>query len=117
MVAHHTRAEVEAIAPTMEVGTSWEYDPMPVLRSLSIPQLWILAGDDSEAPPEETMRRLRALAGEGRPITTMVVPGTDHGIIEFETGAAGKRSETRSAAGSLPILADGRGAGPPAPPP
>src|SRR3546814_17148430 len=64
MVAHHTRAEVEAIAPTMEVGTSWEYDPMPVLRSLSIPQLWILAGDASEAPPGETMRRLRALAGE-----------------------------------------------------
>src|SRR3546814_1215905 len=74
---------------------------MPVLRSLSIPQLWILAGDDSEAPPGETMRRLRALAGEGRPITTMVFPGTDHGIVAFETGADGKRSETRYAEGYL----------------
>ena len=106
MVAHHTRAEVEAIAPTMEVGTSWEYDPMPVLRHLSIPQLWILAGADSEAPPEETMRRLRMLAAEGRPITTMVFPGTDHGIVEFEAGADGERSETRYAEGYLRMLAD-----------
>src|SRR3546814_6050084 len=64
MVVHHTRAEVEASAATMEVGTSWEYDPMPVLRSLSIPPLWILAGDASEAPPGETMPRLRSPAGE-----------------------------------------------------
>src|SRR3546814_1338637 len=106
MVAHHTRAEVEAIAPTMEVGTSWDYDPMPVLRSLAIPQLWILAGADSEAPPEETMRRLRMLAAEGRPITTMVFPGTDHGIVEFETGAAGGRVETRIADGYLRMTVD-----------
>jgi hypothetical protein len=106
MVAHHTRAEVEAMAPTVEVGTSWEYDPMPVLRQLSLPQLWILAGADSEAPPEETMRRLRTLVAEGRPVTAMVFPGTDHGIVEFETGADGKRSETRYAAGYLRMLVD-----------
>jgi dienelactone hydrolase len=106
MVAHHTRAEVEAMAPTVEVGTSWEYDPMPVLRQLSLPQLWILAGADSEAPPEETMRRLRTLVAEGRPVTAMVFPGTDHGIVECETGADGKRGETRYAEGYLRMLAD-----------
>src|SRR3546814_1729078 len=117
MVAHHTRAEVEAIAPTMEVGTSWEYDPMPVLRSLSIPQLWILAGDDSEAPSGETMRRLRALAGEGRPIPTMVFPGTGHGIVAFGTAAAGQRSDTRYAEGHLRMRGDWKGGGRHAHPP
>ncbi|WP_417471903.1 alpha/beta hydrolase family protein [Luteimonas mephitis] len=106
MVAHHTRAEVEAIAPTVEVGTSWDYDPMPVLRALAIPQLWIIAGADSEAPPEETMRRLQALAAEGRPITTQVFPGTDHGIVAFETGADGERMETGYADGYFRMMAD-----------
>jgi pimeloyl-ACP methyl ester carboxylesterase len=106
MVAHHTRAEVEAMAPKLEVGTSWDYDPMPVLRGLQVPQLWILAGADSEAPPEETERRLRALAAEGRPITTVVFPGTNHGILEFETGSDGKRVSTRYADGYLRMQAD-----------
>src|SRR3546814_20512490 len=57
------------------------------------------------------MRRLRALAGEGRPITTMVFPGTDHGIVAFETGADGKRSETRHAEGYLRMLDDWIGDG------
>src|SRR5690606_23855307 len=99
MVAHHTRAQVEKMAPEHEVGTSWEYDPMPVLRKLEIPQLWIIAGDDSEAPPRETLRRLRQLAGEGRPIATMVFPGADHGIVTFETGADGERKGTGYADG------------------
>src|SRR3546814_20490785 len=44
MVAPHTRADVEAIAPTTEVGPSWENGPMPWLRSLSIPQRGYLPG-------------------------------------------------------------------------
>src|SRR3546814_18864133 len=99
MVAHHTRAEVEAIAPTMEVGTSWEYDPMPVLRSLSIPPLWILAGDDSEAPPEETMRRLPALAGDGPTITTMVFLAPVQGLIELDNAAPTHTHATHHAQG------------------
>src|SRR3546814_19925235 len=51
MVAHHPRAEVEAIAPTMEVAPLWEYDPMPVLRSLSIPPRSLLPRDEREPPP------------------------------------------------------------------
>ncbi len=106
MIAHHTRAEVEKLAPEQEVGTSWDYEPMPVLRGLAIPQLWILAGADKEAPPEETMRRLGRLAAEGRPITTMVFPGTDHGIVEFEAGADGQRADTGYAEGYFRMMAD-----------
>jgi dienelactone hydrolase len=106
MIAHHTRAEVEKLAPEQEVGTSWDYEPVPVLRALAIPQLWILAGADREAPPQETMRRLRALAEEGRPVTAMAFPGTDHGIITFETGAGGERNDTGYADGYFRMMAD-----------
>ncbi|MFC3550431.1 alpha/beta hydrolase family protein [Lysobacter cavernae] len=99
LVAQHTRVELAKLQQEMELGTSWDYDPMPVLRSLSTPQLWMLGADDREAPPEETRKRLVALAGEGRPISAVVFPGTDHGIIEFDTDAQGERHSTRIADG------------------
>lgn len=99
------------VGPMRDKGTSWRHDPMPVLRGLQVPQLWVLAGADSEAPPEETRRRLLALAAEGRPITTVVFPDTDHGIVEFETGADGKRIETRVADGYFKLLVDWIGDG------
>ena len=79
---------------------------MPVLRALAIPQLRIIAGDDREAPPQETMRRLRALAEAGRPVTTLVFPGTDHGVVTFEAGADGERAETGYADGYFRMMAD-----------
>jgi len=57
--------------------------------------LWILAGSDRVAPPAETRRRLVMLAREGRPIQVLEYPNTDHGIVEFEAGADGKRTPTR----------------------
>jgi hypothetical protein len=90
----------------MEKGTSWDYDPMPVLRGLRVPELWVLAGSDTEAPPEETHKRLLALSAEGHPITTVVFPDTNHGILEFETGADGQRKSTRHAEGYFRVLID-----------
>ena len=94
------------VGPMRDPGTSWRHDPMPVLRGLEAPQLWVLAGADSEAPPEETRRRLLALAAAGRPITLAEFPGTDHGIVEFETAADGTRFETREADGYFHLLVD-----------
>lgn len=97
---------LRVIGPIRDKGTSWNYDPTPILRGLHAPQLWVLAGADVEAPPEETRKRLLALAAEGRPITTVEFPNTDHGILEFETGADGKRIETRIADGYFRLLVD-----------
>ncbi len=94
------------VGPMRDQGTSWRHDPMPVLRGLQAPQLWVLAGADSEAPPEETRRRLLALAAEGRPITTVEFPDTDHGIVEFEIAADGSRLDTREADGYFRLLVD-----------
>ncbi len=61
----------------------WAYDPLPVLRELSCPQIWLIAREDREAPPEETLRRLEVLRGEGRPIRLRVFPGADHGMVVY----------------------------------
>lgn len=85
---------------------SWTYDPMPTLRALNTPQLWILGGADKAAPSAETLRRLAGLQKDGRPIVTALYPAVDHGIYEFETGKDGVRLSTRSPAGYLPMMVD-----------
>ena len=80
------------LGPFYDVGTSWEYDPMATLRGLRTPQFWVLAADDVEAPPEETIRRLRSLQDEGAPIDLAVYPNADHGMIRVET-VNGERRE------------------------
>jgi pimeloyl-ACP methyl ester carboxylesterase len=83
-----------------------QYDPMPVLRNLNVPQLWILAVDDTDAPSAETVHRLRALAAEGKRIVTAVFPHTDHGIYEYETKTDGTRMSTRHPDGYFAMMLD-----------
>lgn len=92
---HNPPIFVRLIGPMQDVGTSWEYDPMPVLRKLDVPLLWVLAAQDREAPIAETRRRLVALAALGRPITVLEYPDTDHGMYLFEVGADGTRTPLR----------------------
>jgi dienelactone hydrolase len=99
MIALHTRAEAEAYGRKADVGTSWDYEPLPVLQQLNTPMLWVLAGADREAPVDETRRRLLALAKAGRPVSVLEFPNTDHGIVEFQTGADGERTALRYADG------------------
>jgi hypothetical protein len=46
----------------------WTYDAVAAIRALDIPQLWVLAGDDREAPNAVTRQRLADLKRQGRPI-------------------------------------------------
>ncbi|HEY6123880.1 MAG TPA: alpha/beta hydrolase [Steroidobacteraceae bacterium] len=92
--------------PVLFAGILPHYDPMPVLRRLDTPQLWILAADDIDAPVAETVRRLRSLSKEGRPITTVIYPRTEHGLYEFEVDAAGERLSTRQPGSYLPLMVD-----------
>jgi len=92
--------------PVLFAGILPHYDPMPVLRQLDTPQLWILAADDIDAPVAETVRRLRTLAKAGRPITTVLYPRTEHGLYEFEVDAAGERLSTRQPESYLQLTAD-----------
>jgi hypothetical protein len=97
-------------------GVPADYDPMPVLRNLDTPQLWILGEDDSEAPSATTVKRLRGLIGQGKPIALAVFPHADHGIYEYETTSDGKRVSTRNSDGYFMMMRDfmrdGRTSGP-----
>jgi len=92
--------------PLMFAGILPHYDPMPVLRTLDTPQLWILGADDIDAPPARTVERLRDLIRAGRPIATVVYPRAEHGMYEYQTDAAGERLSTRQPATYLPLMVD-----------
>ncbi|MFN4356684.1 alpha/beta hydrolase family protein [Sphingopyxis alaskensis] len=84
----------------------WDYDAVAALRRLRTPLLWVLAGEDREAPIETTRAALAELRAAGQPIDVYLFPGTDHGMIEFTTGPDGKRSYTRITDGYLKLLGD-----------
>jgi uncharacterized protein len=101
-----SEAQLREQGPELLPHLPAQYDPMPVLRNLDVPQLWILGADDTDAPSAETERRLRALAAEGKPIVTAVFPHTDHGIYGYETKADGTRVSTRHPEGYFAMMRD-----------
>ena len=103
--------QIVAMAPLLDAGTSWDYDPLPVLMSLETPMLWIQAEDDTGAPPDATRERLIDLAAQGRPVTLLEYPDTDHGIVRFETAPDGVRTSLGYAAGYLQAILDWARAG------
>ena len=81
---------LRVVGPMHDLGTSWDYEPMPVLRALDTPQFWVIAAEDTEAPPGETIARIRTLQAEDRPIDLAIYPGADHGMIVLERGPDGQ---------------------------
>ncbi|WP_297733418.1 alpha/beta hydrolase [uncultured Maricaulis sp.] len=92
--------------PFFDKGTSWDYEPRPVLAALDIPALWILSEDDREAPPATTRVILSELQAEGAPIDVAVFPNSGHGMIQFDLAPDGSRLETRYAEGYFDLLVD-----------
>jgi uncharacterized protein len=101
-----SQAQLRERGPELVWHVPAQYDPMPVLRNLDVPQLWILGSDDTDAPSAETEQRLRALAAEGKPIVTAVFSHADHGIYEYETKTDGTRISTRNADGYFAMMRD-----------
>lgn len=66
-------------------GLTWDYDPRPTLEKVTVPMLWLLGGDDREAPNHETLARLAAFREQGKPFDVVVLPAADHGGIVFRT--------------------------------
>jgi dienelactone hydrolase len=106
VLQQHSDAELRALAPDFDWHTPFHYDPMPVLRADKAPQLWILGGEDYEAPSAETSRRIRSLIKDGLPFTLVVYPGAEHGMTLFEAGADGSRTSTRYAPGYFRMIRD-----------
>jgi pimeloyl-ACP methyl ester carboxylesterase len=56
------------------------YDPLPVLRTLDTPTLWVLGLDDRSIPIELTLGNLQALKAAGRPVEWRTYPGLGHSL-------------------------------------
>jgi pimeloyl-ACP methyl ester carboxylesterase len=84
----------------------WDYDAVAALQKLDTPLLWVLAGEDREAPIETTRGALLGLAKAGKPVDVYLFPDTDHGMFEFTTDASGERQVTRITDGYLKLLGD-----------
>src|SRR5580693_59849 len=65
----YSESQLRELGAKFRWGTPFHYDPTPTLRSDTTPQLWILGGEDYEAPSAETSRRIRSLVAEGLPFT------------------------------------------------
>lgn len=84
----------------------WDYDSMAVMKQLKVPVLWVLAGEDREAPIGTTRAALLKLRRAGKPIDLYLFPDTDHGMMEFVTESDGSRRITRITDGYLRLLGD-----------
>ena len=100
------KAQIDEQAKKLLFHTPFRYEPMPALRASTTPQLWILGGDDLEAPSAETSGRIKSLIAEGKDYTLAVYPGAEHGMTEYELDAKGERVSTRYAPGYFKMMAD-----------
>jgi dienelactone hydrolase len=63
------------------------YDPVPTIRQLKVPSLWIVGERDRSIPVARTIANLeRAKRETDRPIEIRTMPGADHGMRRVDTG-------------------------------
>ena len=96
----------EGAAKFDNLELDWRYDAMGWMRKVKLPQLWVIAAQDREAPPQTTIDRLQTLRREGHDIAIVRFPGTDHGMVEFTQSANGERTATRVTDGYFRLIGD-----------
>lgn len=91
-----TLSEAEIDARVLEQGPGG-VDPIPAIRKLRIPALWVYGGRDQHVPPRLSERRLAPIAAEpGRDFTVVTFPNANHALVETRTGLTSEmlRSDT-----------------------
>ncbi|MEM1050531.1 MAG: alpha/beta hydrolase [Pseudomonadota bacterium] len=96
----------EGVPQFRDLEIDWSLSPMTVLRAVDVPQLWILAGEDREAPIELTVERLKQLRREGSDIAIHIFPDTDHGMREFTRAPDGSLVFNEVTDGYYDLFAD-----------
>jgi dienelactone hydrolase len=75
-------AEIEAEVERRGPGG---FDPLPSIRALRIPVLWVYGGLDRHIPSRLSERRLAPLAA-GHEFTVLDFPHANHALVETQTG-------------------------------
>lgn len=84
----------------------WDYDAPSTLKKVKVPLLWVLAGDDREAPIKRTMQTLIKLKKQHVAIESFVFPNTDHGMYNYVERKDGSRKMTRVTNGYFQLITD-----------
>ncbi len=87
-------------------GTSWDYEPVPVLNQIDTNMLWVLAGEDREAPSANTRDIITELQEDGALFDLAFFPGTDHGMVDYVEDENGVRTPTGYTQGYFRLLAE-----------
>jgi uncharacterized protein len=68
--------------PAMAQGLTFDFEPRPLIATIRPRQLWLLAGNDRQAPSARTQTILRQLQRRRSDLAVVVFPNADHGLIE-----------------------------------
>ena len=91
-----TMSDAEIDAEVLRAGPGG-IDPLPAIRQMRVPALWLYGGLDRLVPPRLSARRLEPLAAEpGRDFTISTFPKANHALVETQTGLTSEmlRSDT-----------------------
>jgi dienelactone hydrolase len=79
-----TQSPAEIEAEVRRVGPSG-FDPLPSIRQLTIPALWLFGAIDQHVPAALSLERLAPIAsGPEHDFSSIVFPGADHFLLESE---------------------------------
>jgi uncharacterized protein len=77
-----TTEQIKAIGPKVAQNLTFDYEPRPVIESIKSRQLWLLGGNDRQAPSDNTRAILSQLQKAREDVAVIVFPNADHGLIE-----------------------------------
>jgi uncharacterized protein len=82
------------------------FDPLPSIRRVQIPGLWIYGGLDAHVPSFLCVERLQPLTREpGRDLQLVLLPRGNHGLIDSDTGLQADAARSpRFASGLYPAI-------------
>ncbi len=96
----------EGVPQFDRLDVDWSQDPMQVLRTVDIPQLWVFADEDRQAPIKLSLQRLQKLREQGKPIQIYIFSNTEHGMWNYEQAPDFTRRHTRVTPGFYDLMAD-----------
>ena len=102
-----TRTDEDMEAEVRRSGPSG-VDPMPAIRALRIPAIWLFGGKDRTVPSRLCVERLEPVAREARrDFTYRVFPGGTHGLILTANGLVDEAARSdRFVDGLFPAMRD-----------
>jgi len=96
----------EGVPQFDRLDVDWSQDPMQVLRTVDIPQLWVFADEDRQAPIKLSLQRLQKLREQGKPIQIYIFSNTEHGMWNYEQAPDFTRRHTRVTPGFYDLMPD-----------